>query len=295
MNLIRSAIDRPIAVIAAVLMIVMFGVLALRTIPVQLAPDVRSPIITIKTSWFGAAPAEVEREIVNRQEDALKGLEGLQEMVSSAQNGQAEITLEFGVEMNMDRALLLVANRLDRVSGYPDEADEPSLSTAGSEDNAIAWFILERIPGNDRPIHEYGDFVEDTIRDRLERVPGVGGTNAFGGSERELRIIIDPGRLAQHGFSVERLVQTLQAANISLSAGSVDEGKRRYVVRTEGEFTAPEEVEQVVLYSQLDPQTGRMARVTVADVATVEFGYKEPGARIRRLSKPAMAINTVRE
>ena len=295
MNLIRLAIERPIAVIAAVLMVVMFGALALRTIPVQLAPDVRNPVITIKTSWFGAAPAEVEREITNRQEDALKGLEGLEEMVSSSQTGQAEITLEFGVDMNMDRALLLVANRLDRVSGYPAEADEPTLSAAGSEDNAIAWFILERMPGNERPIHEYGDFVEDVIRDRLERVPGVGSTNAFGGSERELRVIVDPSRLAQHGFSVERLVQTLQAANISLSAGSVDEGKRRYVVRTEGEFTAPEEVKQVVLYSQFDPQTGRMARVTVADVAEVEFGYKEPGARIRRLGEPAMAINTVRE
>jgi len=295
MNIIRLAIERPIAVVAAVLMVVMFGALALNSIPVQLAPDVRSPIITIKTSWFGAAPAEVEREITNRQEDALKGLEGLQEIISSSQTGLAEITLEFGVDMNMDRALLLVANRLDRVSGYPDEADEPALSAAGSEDNAIAWFILERVPGNERPIHEYGDFVEDVIRDRLERVPGVGGTNAFGGSERELRVIVDPSRLAQHGFSVARLVQTLQAANISLSAGSVDEGKRRYVVRTEGEFTAPEEVRQVVLYSQFDSQTGRMARVTVADIAEVEFGYKEPGARIRRLGTPAMAINAIRE
>jgi HAE1 family hydrophobic/amphiphilic exporter-1 len=94
MNLIRASIERPIAVVSAVLMVVMFGALALRTIPVQLAPDVRKPIITVTTDWFGAAPAEIEREIVNRQEDALKGLEGLEEMISSAQNGRGEITLE---------------------------------------------------------------------------------------------------------------------------------------------------------------------------------------------------------
>jgi HAE1 family hydrophobic/amphiphilic exporter-1 len=92
MNLIRASIERPIAVVSAVLMVVMFGALALRTIPVQLAPDVRKPIITVTTDWFGAAPAEIEREIVNRQEDALKGLEGLEEMISSAQNGRGLLT-----------------------------------------------------------------------------------------------------------------------------------------------------------------------------------------------------------
>ncbi len=73
MDLIRAAIGRPVAVIAAVMMVVMFGVLALRVIPIQLAPDVRRPVITITTNWAGGAPAEVEREIVNRQEEVLKG------------------------------------------------------------------------------------------------------------------------------------------------------------------------------------------------------------------------------
>ena len=115
MDLIRTSIERPIAVVSAVLMILLFGILALETIPVQLAPDVRKPVITVTTSWFGAAPAEIEREIVNRQEDALKGLDGLEEMISRSTTGQGEITLEFQVGQNMDRALLLVANRLDRV------------------------------------------------------------------------------------------------------------------------------------------------------------------------------------
>ena len=80
MNIIRAAIDRPIAVMAAVLMIVMFGLVALKTIPIQLTPDVRKPVITVKTNWPGAAPAEIEREIINRQEEVLRGLEGLDEM-----------------------------------------------------------------------------------------------------------------------------------------------------------------------------------------------------------------------
>ncbi len=237
MNLIRLAIDRPIAVIAAVLMAVMFGYVALLTIPIQLAPDVTEPVITVTTDWPGAAPAEVEREIVNEQEEVMKGLEGLERIESSSEDGQATVTLEFAVGTNMDRALLLVANRLERVPSYPDEADEPTISTSGSDDNAIAWFVITREPGNERPIQSFGDFVDDMVQDRLERVPGVARVDVFGGSERELQVIVEPEHLARYGLTVPQVVDALREANISITAGDVDEGKRRYVVRTEGEFT----------------------------------------------------------
>ncbi|MBT4490590.1 MAG: efflux RND transporter permease subunit, partial [Rhodospirillaceae bacterium] len=171
MNLIRISIDRPIAVVAAVLMILLFGLLALQTIPIQLTPDVRRPVLNIQTTWHGAAPAEMEREIINRQEDALKGLPGVTTITSRAEDGRARINLEFAIDQNMDRALLLVANRLDRVTGYPDEANEPTIRTSSSDDNPIGWFIIDRLPGNETPIHTHLDLVDDLVRDRLERVP----------------------------------------------------------------------------------------------------------------------------
>ncbi len=295
MDLIRVAIERPIAVIAAVLMAVMFGYVALMSIPIQLAPDVSRPIIRIETQWAGASPAEVEREIVNKQEEVLKGLEGLEEMRSQSEDGQADVTLEFSVSTNMDRALLLVANRLDRVSNYPDEADEPTLNTSGSEDNAIAWFIIKREAGNTRPIHQFGDFIEDVIQERVERVPGVGGTNFFGGSERELRITVDPERMARYGLTVPAVVDALRAANVSASAGDVEEGKRRYVVRTEGELHTVEQVQDIVLRSFTDETSGRLGRVLVRDVGDVAFAFKDPGAEIRVLGESALAMNATRE
>ncbi len=296
MDPIRFAIERPIAVIAAVLMAVLFGVVALATIPIQLTPDVRKPVITIETVWPGAAPAEVEREIVNPQEDALKGLEGLETMTSQSSTGQAEVTLEFAIGTDMNRALLLVSNRLDRVSGYPAEAQEPTLGTSGSEDNPIAWFILTRAPGNDTPIHHYGDFAEDVIGERLERVEGVAGTNVFGGSARELQVVIDPERLARYRLTIPEIVQRLRSESISISAGDVEEGKRRYVVRTEGQLNTIEAIEAVVLRSgAAGGGTGGLGRVLVRDVADVTFGYKEPTTRIRHRGEPAIAVNVVRE
>jgi hydrophobic/amphiphilic exporter-1 (mainly G- bacteria), HAE1 family len=295
MTLIRLAVDRPIAVLALVSMVVMFGAVALQTIPIQLAPDINKPVIGIRTSWPGASPQEVEREILIRQEEVLQSVEGLDRMTGEAMDGSAHITLEFDVDQDMQKALLLVANRLDQVTGYPDEADEPRIDTAGSDDQPIAWFTLRTLPGNDRPINTYGDFVDDVIRDRLERVQGVSRVNVFGGSARELTVIVDPERMARYGLTVPDVVRTLRAANASITAGDVEEGKRRYVVRSEGELINPERVENILLRSVLDPSTGRLARASVKDIAEVRFEYKEPLANIRRLGAPAMALNVIRE
>lgn len=295
MNLIRLAIERPIAVIAAVLMVVMFGLVALQKIPIQLTPDVSKPVISVRTPWPGAAPVEMEREIINRQEEVLRGVEGLVEMRSSAQETLGRVTLEFAIGQDMNKALLLVANRLDRVEGYPDEADEPTLDTAGSDDQPIAWFILGRAPGNETPIHTYRDFAKDVVRDRLERVSGISRVNVFGGSDREMKVIVDPVQMARYGLTVPAVVRTLRAANVSISAGDVSEGKRRYVVRSEAEFETPDQVRAVLLRSIEDPATGRIARVTVGDIADVRFDYKVPVSTIRIRGKPALALNALRE
>ena len=295
MNLIRIAIDRPTAVIAVVLMVVMFGLVALQTIPIQLAPDVNRPLITIRTIWPGAAPVEVEREITIRQEEVLKGITGLAEISSRSELGRSEIRLEFDVGANMDRALLLVSNRLDRVTNYPEEADEPSLRAAGAEDSPIAWFIVTRKPGNKRPVHEYGDFVENIIKDRIERVPGIGRVNVFGGSEREIEIVVKPQLLARYGLTVGEVLNILRSNNAAISAGDVEEGKRRYIVRTEAELNSLQTIRDVVLRSIRDQATGRIARVTVGDIAEVEFSYKKPTAKIRLLGEEAIAFNAQRE
>ncbi len=290
MDPIRIAIDRPVAVVAAVLMAVMFGVLALTSIPIQLTPDVRKPVIQINTFWPGAAPAEVEREIINEQEDVLKGLEGLESITSRSQTGRGRITLEFAIGSNMDRALLLAANRLDRVSNYPDEASEPTLDTSGSDDNPIAWMMLQRGEGNTRPMQEYGDFANDVVKERLERVEGVALVNVYGGVARELQLLVEPERLAAYRITIPEVVNTLRRENISLSAGDVEEGKRRYVVRAEGELNTVDSVASVVLRS-----TAGGGRVFVRDIADVTFGYAEAGAQIRRKGATSIAVNAVRE
>jgi HAE1 family hydrophobic/amphiphilic exporter-1 len=294
MNLVRLSIARPTAVLACVLLVVLFGLLALARIPIQLAPDVRQPIISIDTSWRGASPVDVEREILLRQEDALRGVEGVTRIAGQARPGSASLDLEFALDQDMNRALLLVANRLDQISDYPDEVDEPTLATAGNEDSPIAWFRLRTAEGNERPIVAYGDFVEDVVKDRFERIPGVARVNVFGGRAREVRVAIDPYRMAAYRLTIGEVREALRAANASVTAGYVDEGKRRYVVRAEGAFRGLDDVRNVVLRSGRDAVSARLGRVLLGDIATVAFDLADADVSMLAQGEPAISLNIVR-
>jgi len=295
MKLIELAVRRPVAVLSIVLMVILMGWLALTTIPIQMTPDVRKPLLIIQTSWPGASPVEVEREIIIPQEDRLKGLEGLDRMESRSRRGRGQIILEFGPNTDRNRSILLVNNRLQQVTGLPEEADEPILRTRDTDDNPIAWFTVQTAPGNTRPIRSYGDFIDDTVRDRLERVQGVALVNVYGGNESEIRIIVDPRRLAHYRLTVTELNNALRGTSVNISAGEVNEGKREYRVRTQSELNTVERVKDVVLRTQRDAVSGRMYRVRVADVAKVVFGHKRRDARIRNRGENAIVVNTIRD
>ncbi len=295
MILIRLSIIRPLAVIAVVLMIVLFGVAGLWRIPVQLIPNVHEPAVTVTTGWPGAFPAEIEREILDRQEEALKGLSGMRNIYGAARKGMATITLEFSAGTDMNSALLRTANQLQQISGsYPKEAGQPKLWMASSEDQPMAILVLSRLPGNDRPISTYGDFIDNVVRERLERVPGVASADVYGGKPRELQIKIDPIALASYNLTVPNVIEALSRANIASSVSEIDEGKRRYVVRMTNELATPEQVKAVLL--RATEANGRISRITVGDVATeVSFTHKEWRFVVRYLGQPAMSIYIVRE
>ncbi|GAB4272786.1 MAG: efflux RND transporter permease subunit [Deferrisomatales bacterium] len=289
MPLIEYSVSRRTTVAVGVILVVLFGVLSLERIPVQLTPEVAQPEITVTTVWDGASPQEVEREIVRRQEDELKSVQGVVEMKSESADSQGRIVLTFPTGADMDAALLRVSNRLDQVRGLPDDAERPVLTTVNTGDTPIAWFILKTAPGNDRDVRTYQDFAEDVIKARFERVPGVATSNVFGGRERELQVLVDPAQLAALGLTLSDLMQALDRENINVSAGSFDEGKRRYLVRVLGELDTPEAVESVVL------TTASGSRVFVRDVARARFGYKKAVATVRQNGQTAIAVNCLRE
>ena len=158
----------------AVILVVTFGLIGLNLLPVQAYPDVETPQITVQTSWGGATPFEIEKEIIERQEEALKGLRGLTKMESASYNSFGEITLSFELETVIEDALLRVSNKLNEVSGYPDNADRPVIEAAGANNSPVVWMVVKAQEGKDLNITHFMTFFEDSVRQNFERIKGVG-------------------------------------------------------------------------------------------------------------------------
>lgn len=291
MKLVDASIKRPVSVVVGVLFVALFGLISFYRIPVQLTPDVDRPVVNVSTFWPGASPEEVEQEIVQRQEEQLKSLEGLVKMTSESQDSRGNVALEFSVGVDTDAVLLKVSNKLNQVTGYPLDADRPVLSAGGNANTrAITWLILDALPGTeDRDVELYRDVAKELIETAIERVPGVSQSNIFGGYERELQVIIDPQAMATRQLTVSQIVTAITRENANISAGSFDEGKRRYIVRTVGQYKTPSDLEHVVI------RGGDSSRVLVGDIARIELGYARANAAVRQKGKPAIAINATRE
>jgi hydrophobic/amphiphilic exporter-1 (mainly G- bacteria), HAE1 family len=289
MSFIRYAIRYPITVAVGVILVAIFGTLALQAVPIQLTPNIDRPQVTVSTFWPGASPVEVERELVNGQEEQLKSVDGLVKMESDSRDNFGTIVLEFPVGSDVDSALIKVSNKLQQVRSYPTDSDRPVLTNVDTRSSAIAWFILSAKPGNDVDVATISDYVEDEVKPLLERVQGVAQINVLGGRKREMQVVVDPAKLAVRGLTVSDLARALSAENKDYSAGDFNEGKRRYVVRTVGDYRTPEDVEAVIVsISDGTP-------VFVRDVARVQLGYRKATAFVRQEGKPALAINALRE
>ncbi len=145
MHLIEACVNNPVKVIVGVLLLTLFGSISLVRMPMQLTPEVQIPTLTVQTRWPGASPQEVEREIVQAQEEQLQSVEGLQKLSSESLDSLARITMEFPVGANMEEALLKVNSRLQQVREYPENSDQPVISTSNASDRPIAWFILSAL------------------------------------------------------------------------------------------------------------------------------------------------------
>jgi hydrophobic/amphiphilic exporter-1 (mainly G- bacteria), HAE1 family len=338
MNLIVGFVHNPVKVTVGVIFVLLFGVLAMYSMPMQLTPEVEIPTLTIETMWPGASPQEVEREIVQEQEEQLKSVEGVRKMSSESMDSLGRVTLEFPVGANMQEAMLKVNTKLAQVPDYPEDAKEPVINTSNAADRPIAWFILsQRVPPREeadkllaqhpdlkgeldlayaaqseglkmlrlrrlaakdprvnkwlppvRDVSTLRKFTEDFIEAALERVEGVSNSNVLGGREEELQVIIDPQRLAARGLTINDVRQALRGQNEDTSGGDYWEGKRRYIVRTLGQFRSPEQVENAIL-ARRDGVS-----VYVRDVGRAELSYKKPDGFVRRFGSTCIAVNAQR-
>src|SRR5262245_12908857 len=338
MNLIHGFVQNPVKVTVGVILVLLFGILAMVSLPMQLTPEVEIPTLTIETAWPGASPQEVEQEIIQEQEEQLKSVEGVRKISSESMDSMGRVTLEFPVGTNMQEAMLKVNTKLAQVPDYPEDAKEPVINTSNAADQPIAWFILsQKVPDRsdadklaarhpelksqlhkaystqsagltmlrlrrlaasdervrawlppERDITTLRKYAEDYIESALERVEGVSNSNVIGGREEELQVVIDPERLAARALAINDVRLALRGQNEDTSGGDFWEGKRRYIVRTLGQFRSPEQVENAILARRAGMP------VYVRDVGRAELSYKKPDGFVRRFGSSCIAVNAQR-
>lgn len=269
--MLESTIQRGTLLTVAVLIVCVLGVLAALQIPVQMIPDLEVRTISVQTRWPGATPQDVENEILIEQEEYLRSIPNLLRMQSKASTGEATVELDFPFGVDVADAMLRVSNALSRVSGYPENVDEPRLSTNSFSDNSFLFFRVEALPGNPQGLDmaKMRDFVDDNVRPRLERVPGVSEAIVRDGAERQVQVLVDPVRLAERGLTLTDLREAIRARNRDVSGGDVDSGKRRYLIRTVGRLENLEDLDRTVVAER------NGALVRLEDVATTRHHYSE--------------------
>lgn len=274
-----------------VLIICVLGIAAARMIPVQMIPDLDVRTISVVTTWAGATPQDIEKEILIEQERYLRNIPNLKLMESIAETGRATIELDFPFGVGINETLIEVANSLSQVPSYPENVDQPSIRSSSFSENAFLYFALTPLPGNPLNINldMISDFIEDNVRTQMERVPGVSEVELRGGAARQLQIWIDPAKLAQRGLTLTDVRDAIRVRNTDISAGDLDDGKKRYLLRTVGRFKDKADLEDMILV-----QRGG-ADVRLSDVANVKLNHYEVREQAVMNNERGLTISVKRE
>ncbi len=247
MDLIRFSINNPVKIAVAVIVTLIFGVIALDQIPIQLTPDVDRPTITVSTAWSGRSPEEVEESIILEQEEKLKSIQGLWKMTSTARLGRSFVLLEFNVGTDKTRALQEVSNSLDEVKSYPENVDRPVIRMQDSASDEAVVYMMLTAEDPSFEVAEIYDFADRYIKPPLERIQGVSEVELKGGREHELHVRFDPYKLAQHEISPVELRNALQSDNVNESAGDMPGGRLDYRYRILGQYRSLEPIMKTVI------------------------------------------------
>ena len=267
----EAIVKRGTLMTVIILIISVIGVMAALRIPVQMIPDLEVRTVTVRTSWPGATPQDIEKEIVIEQEEYLRSLPGLQRLISSSSFGRASIELEFPFGIDLNETLINVNNALSQVPSYPINVNEPRIYATSFSANSFMYFRVAPLPGNPRQLDMVlmQDFIDDNVRTRMETVPGVSLVNVYGGAERQIQVLVDPERLSERDISIQGVRRAITERNRDISGGEIETGKRRYLLRTVGRFRDLEELRELILVRRGD------SLIRLGDVAEVRLDHYE--------------------
>ena len=265
MRLPEFSVRRPVFTTMITLIVVVLGLVAFSRLQIDLLPEVELPTLSIRTGYEGASPEVMETLVTHFIEEIVATVPGVEELSSRSSEGRSDVRVVFTWGTNIDAAALDVQATLeDEINELPDDIVRPQVSKFDINSFPV---VIIGISSNLDPV-ELTTLIENQIRYRFARVPGVAQADMFGGFHREVRVEIDPDRLKALGISLDRVVEALRNSNLDLPSGRIESGRFEVTLRAPAQFAGIEEIRQTML------ETSDGAVVTIGQIAEVKDTYE---------------------
>jgi HAE1 family hydrophobic/amphiphilic exporter-1 len=281
-KLAEICVRRPVFATVIVLSLVVVGWFAYQQLGVDRFPKVDFPTIVISTRLVGAAPEEIETDITDKIEEAVNTISGIDQLQSISSEGVSQVTVQFVLEKDADVAAQEVRDRVNTIlRDLPKDADPPIIQKFDPDSVPVLAIALS----GPAPIRDVTEFADKKLRRRLESINGVGQVLIVGGRPRQINVVVDTAKLTSLGLTTAQLVAALQAQNVQIPGGKVEQGMRDLTLRTYGRVLTPNEFANVAI----SEKNGYVVRV--GDVAHIEDSVAEPESIATVEGKPAVVMS----
>jgi HAE1 family hydrophobic/amphiphilic exporter-1 len=286
MSIPRLAIHRPVTMFMISSVIMLLGAISLQRLPVDLMPDVTYPSLTVRVSYGGVGPLEIEELIVRPLEQSLAAVPGLEQISSTAQEGSGTVRLSFAWGTDLNEASDEVRTRVDRIRGrLPDDADSPTIFKFDSNASPIINLAVE----GDYDAVTLRELAETNLVPRLERVEGVAAVTVDGGLRRQIRVELSKEKISALDLPVDRIVNAIRTENQNTPLGELDEGDTTYLLRSQGQFDSIDELRNLIVFTRAD------VPIYLRDVATVSDTTEDVRSFLRINGKPGVRMRVTKQ
>ncbi|MFN2565617.1 MAG: efflux RND transporter permease subunit, partial [Gemmatimonadaceae bacterium] len=288
------SIKRPVFATMMMVALVVLGVVSYRRLAIDEYPDLTFPVVIVNTTYPGASPEVMVREVSKPVEEAVNTVQGIREVTSTSLEGASIVRVLFNLGVNVDLARQDVQAKVARIRRQlPSNIEDPIIQTFDPNSSPIVSIAVQSA---ERSIRELTDLADEVIATRIEAIPGVGGVNLSGGNRRQIKVQLDPDAMRSYGISPEQVIQALQRENQEVPAGRVRAGVTEQLVRITGRIVDP------LAFNDVTVAVRGGVPVKIRDVGTVVDGAEErrTGAEIQRRerdeihSDPAVSLDVLK-
>jgi multidrug efflux pump len=281
------SIKRPVFATVMSLVLIIFGLFALRGMAVREYPDIDPPAVNVTTIYRGASAEIIESKITQVIEDAVAGIEGIRTITSASREESSSISIEFNLSRNVDAAANDVRDKVGRVlSRLPDEADQPIIAKTEADARPIIYISLFSDRLN---LLELTDYADRYLIDQLSIIDGVASVNIYGARKYSMRVYLDRMAMAARNITVQDIEEAIRRQNVELPSGRIESNMREFTVRTESGLRTAQQFRNIVLREQ----DGYLLRL--GEVAKVQLGAEDERTEQRINGVTAIGLGIIRQ